>query len=177
MNRTKIKNLAMGAVMTAVMCILAPISIPIKPVPISLGVFSAFLTGLLLPGHYAVISVLAYVGIALLGLPVCAGYTGGPAIVLGPTGGYIAGFFFIAFMSSVGIRSRRRVTLCVSMLAGLFMCYLFGTVWYMALTKTALKAAIMACVAPFVPLDIAKGAAALAFRAVLEKTPVLKNSK
>ena len=54
MNRTKIKNLAMGAVMTAVMCILAPISIPIKPVPISLGVFSAFLTGLLLPGNYAV---------------------------------------------------------------------------------------------------------------------------
>ena len=77
------------ALMTAVTCILAPLSIPIGPVPISLTNLAIYISLYLLGWKRGTISYLIYLLIGLVGIPVFSGFTGGPAKLAGPTGGYI----------------------------------------------------------------------------------------
>ena len=79
------------ALMTAVTCILAPLSIPIGPVPISLTNLAIYISLYLLGWKRGTISYLIYLLIGLVGIPVFSGFTGGPAKLAGPTGGYIIG--------------------------------------------------------------------------------------
>ncbi len=67
------------------------IPLPFSPVPITLQTFILLLCALYM-GRNAYIPVVLYVLEGILGLPVFAGWTGGIAKILGPTGGYILGF-------------------------------------------------------------------------------------
>ena len=94
--RSKTYEITITALMTAVTCILAPMSIPIGPVPISFTNLAIYLSLYLLGWKRGTISYLIYLLIGLVGLPVFSGFTGGPAKLAGPTGGYIIGFFVMA---------------------------------------------------------------------------------
>ena len=85
------KHLALTGLMAAVICILGPISlpIPISPVPVSLGFFAVYLTVYILGMKMGSASVLIYVLLGFVGLPVFTGFSGGIGKVLGPTGGFI----------------------------------------------------------------------------------------
>ena len=87
------------ALMTAVTCILAPLSIPIGPVPISLTNLAIYISLYLLGWKRGTISYLIYLLIGLVGIPVFSGFTGGPAKLAGPTGGYIIGFIAMAIIA------------------------------------------------------------------------------
>ena len=91
------KKIALIGLMTAVICVLGPISfpLPISPVPISLGVLGVLLATYLLGMKWGTISCLAYLLIGLVGLPVFTGFSGGVGKVLGPTGGSIVATIFI----------------------------------------------------------------------------------
>ena len=91
-SRSKTYEITITALMTAVTCILAPMSIPIGPVPISFTNLAIYLSLYLLVWKKGTISYLIYLLIGLVGLPVFSGFTGGPAKLAGPTGGYIIGF-------------------------------------------------------------------------------------
>ena len=80
------------AFMAAVTCILAPLSIPIGPVPISLTNLAIYLSLYLLNWKRGTISYCLYLLIGLAGLPVFSGFSGGIGKLAGPTGGYIIGF-------------------------------------------------------------------------------------
>ena len=64
------------ALMTAVTCILAPLSIPIGPVPISLTNLAIYISLYLLGWKRGTISYLIYLLIGLVGIPVFSGFTG-----------------------------------------------------------------------------------------------------
>lgn len=85
--RSKTYEITITALMTAVTCILAPMSIPIGPVPISFTNLAIYLSLYLLGWKRGTISYLIYLLIGLVGLPVFSGFTGGPAKLAGPTGG------------------------------------------------------------------------------------------
>ena len=91
------------ALMTAVTCILAPLSIPIGPVPISLTNLAIYISLYLLGWKRGTISYLIYLLIGLVGIPVFSGFTGGPAKLAGPTGGYIIGFIAMAIIAGLVI--------------------------------------------------------------------------
>ena len=80
----------------------------------------------------------------------------------GPTGGYILGYILAALV--VGMVSTywgdSSWKLAISMVAGLALCYLFGTVWFILLTGKGLIPALSACVIPFLPGDVVKIASA-----------------
>ena len=100
------------ALMTAVTCILAPLSIPIGPVPISLTNLAIYISLYLLGWKRGTISYLIYLLIGLVGIPVFSGFTGGPAKLAGPTGGYIIGFIAMAiiiFIRSPGINGNTHI--------------------------------------------------------------------
>lgn len=155
---SKTKNMALIAVMTAVICILGPLSIPIGPVPISLGTLALYLTVYILGMKRSVIATVIYILIGLVGVPVFSGFSAGPAKLAGPTGGYIIGY--IPMMIIAGIFVDRHFKNYLLSIAGLILAtailYVIGTVWLAYSAGMTPGAAIAAGVLPFIPLDLVK---------------------
>ena len=101
--RGKTYRMAMTALMAAVTCVLAPMSIPIGPVPISFTNLAIYLSLYLLDWKKGTLSYLIYLLLGLVGLPVFSGFTGGLAKLAGPTGGYIIGFIPMAIIAGIVI--------------------------------------------------------------------------
>lgn len=121
--------IAMFAVLIAV-C--SWISVP-ATVPFTLQTFGVFVTVGVLGGKRGSLSVLVYLLLGMIGVPVFAGFSGGISCLLGSTGGYIIGFLFSALVMW-GMEmtfGKSRFVLVLSMILGLMVCYLFGTVWFM----------------------------------------------
>ena len=189
--RGKTYQLAACAVMAAVICVLAPLSVPIGPVPISLGTLAIYLTVCLLGWKWGTISCVVYLVLGFAGVPVFAGYTGGLAKLVGPTGGYLVGYIPLALISGLVIeyacrhmmgRGKIRTALAlilqfVGMVAGTAVLYALGTAWFCILSGNALGYALGACVTPFIPFDLLKMVGALVIaapvRARLEKAKLI----
>ena len=160
-----IRQLTLTGLMTAVICILAPLSlqIPISPVPISLGFLAIYFVVSVLGMKLGTLSVVIYILLGLAGLPVFTGFTGGPGKLFGPTGGYIIGYLFMAPIC--GFFSDRwgdRLLLCFAgMLPGSAICYLFGTLWLAWQSSYTFPQALAAGVIPFIPADLIKMAVAV----------------
>lgn len=85
------------------------IPLPFSPVPLTGQTFAVLLVGALLGRRLASLSVAAYLAQGLAGLPVFAGGTSGLGRLLGPTGGYLLGFWVAAYL--VGYLAERGWTL------------------------------------------------------------------
>ena len=155
---TRTYSMAVTALMTAVTCIVAPLSIPIGPVPISLTNLAIYLTLYLLDWKKGTLSYLLYLLIGLAGVPVFSGFTGGAGKLLGPTGGYLIGFAFMALICGILIdRSHHNFVIGMAgMILGTIICYAFGTVWLAYQAGMTMGAALAAGVLPFIPGDLAK---------------------
>lgn len=154
------KQMALVGVMTAVICILAPFSlnIPVSPVPISLGTLAIYFVITVLGMKRGTISVLIYILLGLVGLPIFSGFTGGAAKLFGPTGGYIVGYIFMALICGLFIDkwSDNLILSFLGMILGTAVCYLFGTVWLAYQASMSLTQALWAGVIPYIPADLVK---------------------
>lgn len=160
-SRTKIHELAIVSVMTAMLCALGPMSVPIGPVPISLATFVIYLSLFVVGTKRTLCAVFLYIILGAAGLPVLAGYSGGIAKIVGPTGGYIAGYFVMAASSGPIIDSRRsRVVKIAALVLGTAILYAIGTAYFMLVTGMGLGASAALCVWPFIPGDLLKIVAA-----------------
>lgn len=154
--------------MVALIAICSWISIPLGEVPFTLQTFAVFLAIGLLGGKLGTISVVAYVILGAIGVPVFANFTGGFGIIAGTTGGYIVGFIFSALLmwAIQHFFGNNVIASIVSMVLGLLVCYAIGTVWFMVVYANStgaigLGAVLGWCVVPFIIPDIVK--IALAF--------------
>ena len=137
--KTSTYAMVVTALMAAVTCILAPLSVPIGPVPISLTNFAIYLL------------------LGLVGLPVFSGFTGGLAKLAGPTGGYIIGFIPMAIIAGIVIdKFTNRGIQILGMIVGTAICYAFGTAWFCLQAGYTVGAALAVCVIPFIPADLCK---------------------
>lgn len=153
----KLHILTQTAIITAITCVLAPMSIPIGSVPISLTNLVIYLSLYLVGWKLSAVSVLIYMLMGLVGLPVFSGFTGGVGKLLGPTGGYIAGFIPMAILSGLVIeKCRNRGVQFLGLAFGSAVCYALGTAWYCYETQAPLGAALGMCVFPFIPVDLIK---------------------
>lgn len=165
-----IYTLAMIAVMTAVTCILAPLSISIVPIPISFTNLAIYFALYLLGWKKGTVSYLVYLLIGIVGLPVFSGFAGGIGKFLGPTGGYIVGFIPMAIIAGILIdRFKNSWIHLLGMLAGTAVCYAFGTAWYCLQTGSAIVPALGLCVFPFIPGDLVKMIAAMLLGPVIRE--------
>ena len=157
------------------LCSYLTISIP-PMVPVTLQTFAVFLITLWLGWREGFLTVLCYIACGALGLPVFAGGNGGFGVLFGSTGGYIFGFLLIPLVSGVLLRvlPDRICTKYAALSAGLFTCYLFGTIWFTYLYSRAngnigFFTAAMMCVVPYILLDYAKMTLAIFLWQRLEK--------
>ena len=170
------RRMALCALMAAVFCVLAPISIPIGPISITGGTLAIYLTAYLLGGVWGAAATLVYLLLGFAGLPVFSNYMGGAARLAGPTGGYLVGYLPMVLLAGLVIqwpahrfdgmgRAGIALTLAVQlagMAAATAVLYAFGTAWYCVQAGVGLQTALAACVIPFIPCDLIKMAAALA---------------
>ncbi len=170
-NRNNIFLLTSTALMTAVMCILGPLSIPIGPVPISLTSLAIYFTLYVLDCKRSLIAYLVYLLIGCAGIPVFSAFTGGIQKVAGPTGGYLIGFIPMILVAGFIIdRYWEKRFLCIIALeAATWICYLTGTLWLSFSTQISFRAALAAGVLPFILIDLIKILMAASVGPVIKK--------
>lgn len=159
-NKMSTQRLVLIALITAITCILAPLSVPIpvSPVPISLTNLVLLVSIYILGWKDATISFLVYLLLGSAGLPVFSGFSGGLAKLTGPTGGYLVGFIFMTILSGLFVEhsAGKRSLTVVGMILGTAVAYLFGTAWLAFQMELPFTAALSIGVLPYLPGDTAK---------------------
>lgn len=159
---SKLMQMVWVALLAAALAVLAQIIIPLGPVPFSMAMFGVYLAGALLQPAWAAACMGVYLALGVVGLPVFAGFKAGPQVLLGPTGGYLAGYFVIAVALALAVKYTPNYWLqFAAALAATAGCYLLGTLWFMVSTGSGFIASLALCVLPFAIPDIAKAALAL----------------
>ena len=147
-SKSNVLSLVYMAMFVAIITVCAQIQIPMT-VPFTLQTLGIFMAAAMLGWKRGLISVAVYVLLGAIGVPVFAGFSGGIGVL---------GFLFTALI--VGLMTdflgRKLWVLAVSMVAGLAVCYLFGTIWFMIAMHTDFVAALLTCVVPFLLADAAK---------------------
>lgn len=155
-----VRDMTVIALVTAVICIIAPFSIPIaiSPIPITLALFALFLAGIILGKWKGVLSTVVYLLLGMVGLPVFTGFTGGVQKLAGPTGGYLVGYIFLVFFIGLFVEKfpNKIPMYFVGGILGIIACYAFGTVWFVIQYKVGFLEALTMCVFPYIPLDLVK---------------------
>lgn len=153
-----VRQLCLCALFAALTAIASQIQIPLPMIPINLALLAVHLCGALLGKRLGGLATGTYAVLGLCGLPVFAGFKGGPGVLFGPTGGYILGYLLCAFV--VGLCREKwglnYLKLCLGMILGAASCYAFGTVWFMLLTGNSLWVSLGYCVFPFLIGDALK---------------------
>ncbi len=151
-------QMAVTALMAAVLCVLGPVSVPIGPVPLSLTNLVLFITVYLLGMKYATISCAVYLALGAVGLPVFSGWQGGLAKLAGPTGGFLAGFLLLTLIGGFFWEKGegKPAPAALGFTLGALLDYALGTFWFILVTKSGIGTALGACVLPFLPGDALK---------------------
>lgn len=168
-------DLAYIGISAAIIAVCSWVSIP-TTVPFTLQTFAVFFTLVLLGGKNGFFSVLTYILLGAVGVPVFAGFKGGLGALLGNTGGYILGFLLLAGIYWLATRwiSEKLYVKIIALVIGLMVCYAFGTAWFMFLyTKANGPVSLMSvlgwCVFPFLLPDAVKMAVAVPLALKLSK--------
>lgn len=173
--RSKTYDIVYIAVFAVIMAICSWISIP-TAVPFTLQTFGVFVAVGVLGGKRGTLSILVFILLGAIGVPVFAGFSGGIGVLAGTTGGYIIGFLFSALVmwAMEKLPVKNTFTQILSMILGLVVCYAFGTVWFMVVYSRAngpvgLAAVLGWCVIPFIIPDLVKIAVAFGLSKKLKK--------
>ena len=163
MKRQGIKGMTEVAMMAALTCILAQISIPLPGgVPMTLQTFAVTLAGIVLGAKKGAASMLVYILLGAAGLPVFAGFTGGVQCLVGPTGGFLISFPLMALIIGLGFGDTAKSTAAKLMFLalGTAVNYAVGMLMFCVLMDADAGYAFSVCVLPFIPTTILKAALA-----------------
>ena len=148
----KVKTMVQCALFSALLCICAWLSIPAGNVVFTMQTFGVFLSLLLLGGKRGTLTVLVYLLLGAVGLPVFSGFRGGVGVLLGPTGGYLWGFALMAVSYWLVCASSKNWALAA--VVGLIVCYITGicqAAFYFG--QDAIVAVVLQSVVPYVIPD------------------------
>jgi biotin transport system substrate-specific component len=157
--------LIIGASLVTALAAQVAIPVPWSPVPITGQTFAVLLTGAVLGSRRAFIAQALYLIEGAAGLPVFAGGAGSAAVLLGPTGGYLAAFpLAAALVGWLAGREwdRRFARMVAAMLLGSVVFFALGLA---QLSRFVPREHLLAAgLLPFITGDLIKSAlAALAF--------------
>ncbi len=176
--RFSTRDIAVTAMGVALIAVCSWLSIPMT-VPFTMQTFAVCLVTAVFGLRLGLPAVVCYLLLGAVGAPVFAGFKGGPAALLGPTGGYLIGFLFTALTVGLAVDrwGRKLPVLIVSMALGILLCYTFGTAWFIFVYSRSsgpigLGTALSWCVLPYLIPDAAKIALAAFLTGVL--TPILR---
>lgn len=134
------------------------IPVPGSPVPITLQTFFVVLSGAVLGSRLGVVSQAAYLLLGAAGLPVFQSYAFGMAHILGPTGGYLAGFLAASFIVGRMLKGSDNsiARIIASFAIGNIALYTLGILWLMIAYRAGFLNAIAIGVLPFIAVEAVK---------------------
>ncbi len=162
-NKITTRDLTYIAICTSLMAICSWIVIPFGAVPFTMQTFGVFIALNLLGGKKGSLSIMVYIFMGIIGLPVFAGFGGGLSSLLGPTGGYIWGFLAqgLVYFAAEKVLPKSKLNDIIASVLGLAACYMLGTIWFVNVYSANVGAigygsALMMCVVPFIIPDLTK---------------------
>lgn len=175
-SKLSIQDMCMIGASTAIIAIMAQISIPMPlGVPMTMQTFAITFAAIVLGAKDSTIASLLYVLLGAIGVPVFANFTGGFDKVIGPTGGFLISFPIMALLIGLGmdLHTKNKTQSIVAMISGIVLGtivnYIVGIVWFCVVMDSSFAVGFEACVLPFIPTAILK-----AILAVIVGLPVRK---
>ena len=161
-SKISVQDICSIAIMTAITVVMAQISIPMPMgVPMTMQTFAITLAGVILGSKKGGLSILVYVLLGAIGVPVFAGFSGGVQNLIGPTGGFIISFPIMAYVIGLGVEHRKKKGMFVLMLIlGTVLNYVVGVAMLCIIMNISVMTGITACVLPFIPTAIIKAVVA-----------------
>jgi len=156
--RIPIHDMVLTALFTAVLCVVAPYSIDLGPIPLTFATLAVYLAAGTLGWKYSVLSVALYVALGAIGLPVFSKFEGGFHKIAGVTGGYIVGYIPCALITGIIVKAFKEKiwSYIAGMVIGTAALYTCGTLWFVLQTGNTLAVSLALCVTPFLIGDTIK---------------------
>ena len=158
----KVRKSVLTALLAAALCVMAPLAVPLGPVPVTLATLGVYLAAGLLGPWQGAAAVGLYLALGAVGVPVFAGFTAGFPVLFGMTGGYLWGYVLCVVIAGLLSRIGRPALTPLWLLCGTAALYAAGTVWYMLYAHVGLGAALLIGVLPCLIGDAIKIAVATA---------------
>lgn len=138
---------------SALIAICAWICVPVFHITYTLQTFAIFLALFTLGGKWGTVTILVYLLLGAVGLPVFSGFRGGLGALLGVTGGFLWGFA----LTGPVYWGFEKLCKPLGALLGLLLCYGCGCIWYSVyMGNIGIGAAIVQCAVPYVVPDMLK---------------------
>lgn len=152
-----VRAMTRASLFAALIVVCGWISLPVADIAFTLQTLGVFLALGILGGKWGTVSILIYLLLGAVGLPVFSGFRGGIGILAGVTGGYLWGFL-VSGLIYWALERVGNVPATVAAMAG---CYLCGSAWFLLYSGGGLVFVLLRCVVPYLIPDGVKIALAL----------------
>lgn len=159
-----IRDMLYAALFAALIAVLGYVIIPLpfSPVPITGQTLAVMLAGCVLTPLQAALSIITYIFMGAVGIPVFSGGAAGIGVIVGSKGGYLLGFLIgavlISYMKGKSNSIPRMIFACI--IGGIVVVYSLGVPWLAFITGMELKKAITVGALLFIPGDLLKAVVA-----------------
>lgn len=149
------KDMACIGMFAAVLAVCSQISIPMPSgVPLTFQTFAVTLTGAVLAWKLGCMTIVVYILIGAVGLPVFTGFRGGIQVLVGHAGGFVWGFVILVLLCGIGILHKNRLISVLSGILGLAICHILGCLQFMFLTDSSFVEAFLLVSGPYLIKDM-----------------------
>lgn len=155
--KNNILKITLIGILAAVIIVASQIMIPIGIIPITLQTLVIGVVASIFTWRISVSSVLLYLFLGAIGLPVFAGGKGGFVVFLSPTGGYLISFIVLAFLQPLLLRISKALTnqIIVNTI-GQFLSLIIGSFFMMFILNVTAQKAFSVGFLPFIVPTIIK---------------------
>lgn len=157
-SNVKLRMMIVTALFAAIIGVLAQVTIPLPLVPITGQTLAIGLAATILGARYGTMSIVVYLGIGAVGIPVFAQMSGGLGSLFGPTGGYLFGFIPTAFIIGYYLEKTSFTVMnaIIANIIGMFVALIFGTVWLKVFAELTWTGAFVGGFLPFLLVGVIK---------------------
>ncbi|MCQ2382902.1 MAG: biotin transporter BioY [Clostridia bacterium] len=151
-------KLTQSAILLALLIICSQLTIPLPIIPFTLQTLAVGIIATILPLKNALLVILTYLLMGLVGLPVFSNFKAGIGVFYSPVGGYLVGFFLYVIITAGSLRFFKPtpITIFLTNLLGATVQLVFGGLWMMFLSNLSLTTAISVGIIPFIIPGIIK---------------------
>lgn len=186
-----IRDICFISIFTAIIAVCAQLSIPMPMgVPFTMQTFAIPLAGVILGAKRGTLSVIVYILLGIIGVPVFAGFKGGFGVLFGATGGYIITFPLMALFAGISsdLCSKynsgktkniwaNNIILAVGLVLGSTMNYISGMIFGKFVISCDWEQALAVFVLPYIPTAVIKivlaGIFGMTIKKILLKSKIL----
>ena len=154
-------SLVTAALFTAIIAVCSQIAVPMPTqVSLTLQTFAVALCGYVLGIKWGLASIIIYVLLGTVGVPVFSGFKGGVQVLFGASGGFIFGFILFTLLCGVSLLINNKALKLLVGLGGLVVCHVLGVIQFAVVYKTDIVSSFLMVSAPYLIKDVISVAAA-----------------